>query len=223
MDTTISLREQVRLTRIENFKNLAATFGSISDLARAIGRRQSQVSDMIKGRKSFGDAIARDIEKKLGLNEMALDHPGAEYREVNIRRSTTYRRIPVIHLEDLCDLAAALVKPNREELEVSDNVPEGSFAYKILGDSMSPDFLPGDYAIFSRKRTPKAGDYVAAVLERPGSAPEGVFRRYIVTAISPEGEDEFELHPINSVYPKLNSKTNKLTIVGVLIEHRRLY
>lgn len=88
MNTPISLKEQVRLTRIENFKNIARTFGSIADLARTVERSQSQISDMLRGKKSFGEAIARDLEKKLGLEQMALDRPGAEYREVQISRST---------------------------------------------------------------------------------------------------------------------------------------
>lgn len=126
-------------------------------------------------------------------------------------------------LEEISNLAAALKKNDHEMIDVSENVPEGSFAMKILGDSMSPDFLPGDYIIFSSKRKPKAGDYVAAVLEKPKAAPEGTFRRYVVTSIDADGDDVFELHPINPVYPKLFSKQNKLTIVGVLIEHRRMY
>jgi hypothetical protein len=39
--------------------------GNDSALARAIGRTQSQISDMLLGRKSFGEKIARSIEDAL--------------------------------------------------------------------------------------------------------------------------------------------------------------
>lgn len=47
--------------------------GNQTEFAEQVGRRQSAVSDMVRGAKSFGEKIARDIELKLGLPELWLD------------------------------------------------------------------------------------------------------------------------------------------------------
>lgn len=47
--------------------------GNQTEFAEKVGRRQSAVSDMVRGAKSFGEKIARDIELKLGLPELWLD------------------------------------------------------------------------------------------------------------------------------------------------------
>jgi hypothetical protein len=44
-----------------------------TDLALAVGRKYSQVSDMLRREKSFGEKIARDFEHKLQLPRMWLD------------------------------------------------------------------------------------------------------------------------------------------------------
>lgn len=46
---------------------------SEAEVARRIGRSPSQVSDMLAGRKAFGEKIAREIERKLDLYRGFLD------------------------------------------------------------------------------------------------------------------------------------------------------
>lgn len=61
--------------RIDNLTRVMQTMGSWAELARRINKRPSQISDMVRGKKSFGDRVARDIELKLGLPRLALDDP----------------------------------------------------------------------------------------------------------------------------------------------------
>lgn len=52
--------------------------GNQTEFAEQVGRRQSAVSDMVRGAKSFGEKIARDIELRLGLPELWLDGADSE-------------------------------------------------------------------------------------------------------------------------------------------------
>jgi hypothetical protein len=51
--------------------------GNASAFARAAKKPQSQIADMLRGEKSFGEKVARSIEKNLGLADGALDLPAA--------------------------------------------------------------------------------------------------------------------------------------------------
>lgn len=47
--------------------------GNAAELARRVGRSDSQINDMLSGIKSFGEKVARDMETKLGLPKYWLD------------------------------------------------------------------------------------------------------------------------------------------------------
>lgn len=47
--------------------------GNAADLARKVGKSESQINDMIHARKSFGEKVARDIESALSLPKDWLD------------------------------------------------------------------------------------------------------------------------------------------------------
>jgi hypothetical protein len=68
-------RMDLQAIRRENLRAyMAAKLGGVeAELARCIGRSPSQTSDMLAGRKSFGEKVARDIEKKLQLEQGELD------------------------------------------------------------------------------------------------------------------------------------------------------
>jgi hypothetical protein len=59
---------------------------TLARLAELIGRKATQTSDMLRGEKSFGEKIARDIEAKLGLRRYYLDgqddEAPANYRDL---------------------------------------------------------------------------------------------------------------------------------------------
>lgn len=208
--------------RIDNLTRVMQTMGSWAELARRINKRPSQISDMVRGKKSFGDRVARDIELKLGLPRLALDDPSAELQVVPVLRTTTPRRIPMWKLTDTHALLEGRTSPSdaTESISVGDDCPPSAFGIRLNNDSMEPKFAAGDELIFDCARRPKAGNYVIAVSE---NISEAVFRQYVVTAVNESGQDVYELRPLNSVYPTLSSTTNKLTICGVLIERRERF
>ncbi len=47
--------------------------GNVTAFAKEVGKPQSQVQDMLDGRKAFGEKVARQLESKAGLPAGALD------------------------------------------------------------------------------------------------------------------------------------------------------
>lgn len=92
-----------------------------------------------------------------------------------------------------------------------------AFGLAIEGDSMLPEFRPGDLVIIEPDWEPRPGDYVAA----KNGKEEATFKKYRQRGVGSDGEIIFELIPLNEDYPTLRSDITPLTIVGVMAEHRR--
>lgn len=92
-----------------------------------------------------------------------------------------------------------------------------AFGLVIEGDSMRPDFLPGDVVIIEPEWDPRPGEYVAA----KNGHEEATFKKYRQRGVDSTGNVVFELIPLNEDYPTLRSDVTPLTIVGVMAEHRR--
>lgn len=99
------------------------------------------------------------------------------------------------------------------DLELSDR----AFALEIRGQSMEPEFREGDHTIFDPNVQPRPGDFVVA---KNGSE-EATFKKYRPRGMSATGQEVFELSPLNDDFPTLRSDTQQLTIIAVLVEHRR--
>lgn len=100
---------------------------------------------------------------------------------------------------------------------VDDTYSQWAFGLEIDGDSMVPDYQPGDIVIIEPEWQPRPGDCVAA---RNGKQ-EATFKKYRLRGINADGNDIFELVPINEDYPTVRSDETPLTIIGVMAESRR--
>ncbi|MFP1915056.1 LexA family transcriptional regulator [Lonsdalea quercina] len=94
----------------------------------------------------------------------------------------------------------------------------GTFALKIKGKSMEPEFVEGDLIIIDPELTPCPGDYVVAT----NGDDEATFKKYRARGISEEGKEIFDLVPLNEDYATRSSINEHINIIGVLVEHRRL-
>lgn len=92
-----------------------------------------------------------------------------------------------------------------------------SFALTIRGDSMLPEFNPGDRVIIDPDVAPHPGDFVAA----KNSAQEATFKKYRPRGMDAAGHMVFELVPLNDDYPTLRSDVDHIRIVGTMVEHRK--
>lgn len=92
-------------------------------------------------------------------------------------------------------------------------------ALDISGESMLPDFREGDRIIVDPEIAPNPGDFVVA---RNGSE-EATFKKYRPRGINANGDMVFELVPLNPDYPTMRSDVEPLTIIGVMVEHRKKF
>lgn len=100
-----------------------------------------------------------------------------------------------------------------------DDASRWAFFLQIEGDSMLPEFRPGDRVLIDPDVTPNPGDYVAA----RNTKQEATFKKYRVRGISTSGQEIFELVPLNDNYPILRSDEQHLTVIGTMLEHRRKF
>ena len=92
-----------------------------------------------------------------------------------------------------------------------------AFALQIKGNSMRPDFSPGDRVIIDPDVQPQAGDLVVA----KNGEEEATFKKYRVRGTDTKGNAVFELVPLNDDFETLRSDEQPIRIVGVMVEHRK--
>lgn len=107
---------------------------------------------------------------------------------------------------------------------VSEEFPDGTFATRIEGRSMEPDFMDGDIIVIDPSLHPLPGDFVLAQKQSPFSDDaEWTFKKYRPRGISENGQEVYELTPLNPDFPILRSDREQCCILGVMVEHRRQY
>ncbi|NMM21558.1 MAG: LexA family transcriptional regulator [Rhodoferax sp.] len=92
-----------------------------------------------------------------------------------------------------------------------------AFALEIKGDSMLPDFKPGDRVIIDPEVPPQPGDFVVA----KNGGNEATFKKYRPRGAGPDGGMIFELVPLNEDFPSIRSDAQPLRIIGTMVEHRK--
>lgn len=111
---------------------------------------------------------------------------------------------------------------NGDFIYVDDETPDGSFAFRLRGDSMEPTFSEGDIVVIDPTIRPNPGDFVVAQ-RCDGADIESTFKKYRARGIDRDGRTVFELVPLNPDYPTLYSDREQCEVVGVMVEHRRRY
>lgn len=107
---------------------------------------------------------------------------------------------------------------------VEEEFPDGTFATKIEGRSMEPDFVEGDIIVIDPSLRPLPGDFVLAQRQSPCSdGAEWTFKKYRPRGINEAGLEVYELTPLNPDFPVLRSDREQCCILGVMVEHRRQY
>lgn len=104
-----------------------------------------------------------------------------------------------------------------EWLTTDQKFSPSTFALEIKGDSMLPEFKPGDRVIIDPLVAPQPGDYVVA----KNGEDEATFKKYRPRATDAAGNVIFELVPLNEDYPTMRSDTTPMRIIGTMVEHRK--
>lgn len=212
---------------------------SDADLARATGRSQQQVRTWFlpvgqKEARSIGERLARGIEDKLGLPRYTLDQrintaditagetraPGTYPNSEGVTAAPIWvtnsppRLVRVVAWEALRvsespRTTQGMAGPTLETFSV---VSERARFIEARDDSMHPTIQAGDHALIDPAVHPVAGDTVLLA----DATGEMFLRLY-----RPRTSTAFEAVAANVNYPPLHSTTDQLTVVGVMVEHRR--
>lgn len=92
-----------------------------------------------------------------------------------------------------------------------------TFALKIKGNSMEPDFRDGDIIIVDPTVNPTPGDFVVAKNDEE----EATFKKYRPRGLNEKGVNYFELVPLNPDYETMRSDLQPIHIIGTAVDHMR--
>ncbi|WP_347454293.1 XRE family transcriptional regulator [Acinetobacter thermotolerans] len=202
------------------------------ELARAVGVKPPSVSDWLSGKsKTMEGPNLIKAAKFLKVNSTWLGTgvgKPTDKEELSEFNNVTFVDIPLRKIPVLDYVQAGMwtqvnydgvLPQSYTYTDYKGSRPEDIFSVIVEGDSMSPDFLPGDKLIIDAALAPKPGCYVIA----QNGSNEATFKKYRVTGYDEYGREEFELVPLNPDYPTLSSKDHKITIIGVMVRHVRDY
>ncbi|MDE8556090.1 LexA family protein [Pantoea vagans] len=186
-----------------------------SEAAEKAGIRQQSWASIedgktLKPRNIIGIAEALDCEASWLMN-------GGSFLPVT---AVNTRKIPLISYVQAGALASKspieAFDGSFEYVMTDMDWSEYTFALRIEGDSMEPDFKAGDVIVVDPEIEPTPGEFVVAA----NGEHEATFKKYRPIGIGMNGIDSFELIPLNSDYPSLKSTDVPLRIVGTMVEHR---
>lgn len=191
--------------------------------ARTKSLSAARISNWEQGTRSPGPLEAKILADQLNVSASYLlcltDSPQGEF---SITRGQNFQRIPVLLQRD-APRAKEIIEENNnkasEQLIVVDDFnksknSEHLFAVIIEDNSMQGDFNLGDVAIVDPGLLPKPGDFVLAYVS---AKQQTVLRKYR------EAKDYlFQLLASNELWIPLNvKKPNEVSLIGVVVEHRR--
>jgi len=204
----MSLADRVKQKRID----LGLTQTEAAELAGIRQQSWQSIEDgkTLKPRNIIGIAKALKCDPEWLMNGGAF----MSLAEVNSRRVPLISYVQAGALAEKNPIEA--FDGNFEYILTDNDISEFSFALRIEGDSMEPDFKAGDVIIVDPEVEPAPGEFVVA----KNGGEQATFKKYRPTYTDMKGCQHFELVPLNDDYPVINSEVQPLTIIGVMIEHR---
>jgi len=178
------------------------------ELARMIGKSDGYINQIFGGYRNMGEKAARGIEAALGLPRGYLDETS------NISPAPpAYKSVPLISMVQAgswCDVVDPYEVGDAEEwVPCYVKCGKGSFAVKVQGISMEPEFKEGEIIIVDPQKPAENRSNVIVRLDGPSTT---TFKQLII-----EGGDHY-LRPLNPDWPeKIIRIDSEATICGVVI------
>ncbi len=199
-----------------------------TELAERSGLKQSDISKIERGDTQRTTGLVA-LAKALSCNAGWLDTGDGTWDapppfDNNVVRVPLGKRpypvISVIQAGALKEITEPYAPGDGFDIEYGDDDwSRWTFALQIEGESMTPEFRPGDRVLIDPEIAAGPGDFVAAKNDGLGAT----FKKYRVRGINEKGDTVFELVPLNPDFPTLRSDLQPLCIIGVMVEHRKRY
>lgn len=184
----------------------------------AIGRKisdtrlQKALEQLENENPNLVDEIKQDIESAV---EKQLT---SDIKNVQKIQENGIRLVPLISFVQAGSFKEAVLNAQDQFVATyAHDLGRYSFALEIVGDSMYPEFKPGDKIIVDPDVKPMPGDFVIA----QNDDHEATFKKYKPRGFDENGREYFELTPINDNYAKLDSRFQNIQIIATVIDHIR--
>lgn len=199
-------------------------WGGVTKVAEKIGKAPSYVSRMLLPTSKAGyKRIGEDtVDSLTAAFPGWLAIPSKTFSVSNIEPALPAdRTIPVIsyvqagNWRDIVD--------NNPIGYSDDTIPARgeygmyTFALRIMGNSMEPEFREGDVVVIDPDVAPTPGDYVVA----RNHVEAATFKKYRPRGVDERGHPIFELVPLNDDYAVMRSDQEPIQIIGTMVEHTR--
>lgn len=207
--------------------------GNQAEFGRKAGLTKARITQLLNPDEPFGERAAESLCAKLELSprwfeqglatgegEMLASGGRVEASNV-VPAAIGTRRVPLIsYVQAGCWTEAsdaATVGDGFEYLLTDLELSGSAFALEIQGESMLPEFRPGDRVIVDPEIQPHPGDCVVAM----NGGQEATFKKYRPRGINERGDTVFELVPLNEDFAPMRSDQTPIRIVGTMMEHRK--
>jgi SOS-response transcriptional repressor LexA len=205
---------------------LKATGKSARGASVEAGLDPETIRNILRGRsRAPGYEKVQKLAKALNCSVAYLTGrtPRPDDVEETEPAETDFQEIPVISFVEAGKWGAVTdpypMGKADEFIGVNHRVGARSFALRIKGMSMFPEYQEGDIVVIDPDVSPLPGDCVVA---RMGDDPEATFKKFRPRGRDKNGNEIIELAPINTDYPTLTiDAENPGQIVGTEVEHRR--
>ena len=187
---------------------LTATAFATASVAHRVYQAQQALKKVLEKLDNEDSAEVEIIKNAYIENETNIHH----------NFDDQVRLVPIISFVQAGNFREAILSAQDHFVaSYAGNLSGEAFALEVAGDSMAPEFKHSDKIIVDPNVIPQPGDYVIAQNE----GHEATFKKYRPRGYDEDGEEFFELVPLNENYPILNSKVQKIKIIGTVVEHIR--
>ncbi|WAL81338.1 LexA family transcriptional regulator [Pandoraea sp. XJJ-1] len=198
---------------------LKASEKKAADLARALRVTPQAVSGWLKTGR-IDKAKIPEVARELGVTSdylLAGETMRSNVAEPELRQ----RRVPVISYVQAGAMAEAVdaypIGGALRHVYATVECSDCTFALEVEGESMLPDFKEGDVIFVDPLVQPKPGQFVVA----KNCEEKATFKKYRPRGVDENGNDVFELVPLNPDFATIYSDRQPMHIVGTVVEHRR--